>query len=52
VRPEQELQGYKLSKQLDPDDHHVRSTMVVVDEKDRVVGFIPHPEEIQGIVIG
>ena len=52
VRPDQELQGYKLSKQLDTEDHHVRSTIVVVDGKKKVVGFIPHPEEIQGIVIG
>ena len=51
VRPEQELEGYKLSKQLDAEDHHVRSTIVVVDEKKRVVGFIPHPEEVEGILI-
>jgi CBS domain-containing protein len=52
VGPDQELQGYKLSKQLDAEDHHVRSTIVVVDGKNKVVGFIPHPEEIAGIVIG
>ena len=52
VKPDQELQGYTLSRQLDVEDHHVRSTIVVVDEKSRVVGFIPHPEEVQGIVIG
>lgn len=51
VREEQELAGYRLIKQLDPDDHHVRSTIVVTDGKNRVVGFIPHPEEIEGIVI-
>ena len=51
VGPDQELQGYKLSKQLDTEDHHVRSTIVVIDGKNRVVGFIPHPEEIQGIII-
>lgn len=52
VSPDQELQGYKLSKQLDPEDHHVRSTIVVIDARRRVVGFIPHPEEVQGILIG
>jgi predicted transcriptional regulator len=52
VGPEQELAGYRLSKQLDPEDHHVRSTIVVVDGKKRVVGFIPHPEEVEGILIG
>lgn len=52
IRPEQELEGYRLSKQLDAEDHHVRSTIVVVDGKNSVVGFIPHPEEVQGILIG
>jgi CBS domain-containing protein len=51
VRTEQELKGYRLAKQQDPDDHHVRSTIVVVDGQNRVVGFIPHPEEVEGIVI-
>jgi len=48
VKPETDLQGYTLAKPL---DHHVRMTIVVVDGEKRVVGFIPHPEEIQGIVI-
>jgi len=52
VTPSTELAGYELSQQLDAADHHVRSTIVVVDENRRVVGFIPHPEEIEGIVIG
>ncbi len=52
VSADQELNGYKLTKQLDPGDHHVRSTIVVTDAKNRVVGFIPHPEEIEGILIG
>lgn len=51
VRTEQELKGYRLAKQLDPDDHHVRSTIVVVDGQNKVVGFIPHPEEIGEITI-
>ena len=48
VKPDTELQGYQLPKQA---DHHVRTTIVVVDGDERVVGFIPHPEEVQGIVI-
>lgn len=52
VSPETEMAGYKLTKQLDATDHHIRATIVVVDEKRKVVGFIPHPEEVQGIVIG
>lgn len=51
VKPETELKGYKLPKQLDPADHHVRATIVVLDSDKRVLGFIPHPEEVQGIVI-
>lgn len=51
VRTDQELNGYRLAKQLDPDDHHVRSTIVVIDGQMRVVGFISHPEEVDGIVI-
>jgi CBS domain-containing protein len=51
VNPDTELQGFKVTKQLDPTDHHVRSTIVVVDGSKQVVGFIPHPEEIQGIVV-
>jgi CBS domain-containing protein len=41
-----------LSQQLDAADHHIRATIVVIDNDRRVVGFIPHPEEIAGIVIG
>jgi CBS domain-containing protein len=51
VAPSTELAGYELSRHLDAADHHVRSTIVVVDGDRRVVGFIPHPEEIAGIVI-
>ena len=50
VKPDTELQGYRVAKQLDPADHHVRSTIVVVNGEKKVVGFIPHPEEVQGIV--
>jgi predicted transcriptional regulator len=51
VTPATELVGFELSQQLDAADHHIRATIVVVDESRRVVGFIPHPEEIKGIVI-
>jgi len=50
VKPETELKGFKVAKQLDPTDHHVRATIVVLDGDKKVVGFIPHPEEVQGIV--
>ncbi len=51
VAPETELKGYKLTKPADEHDSHVRATIVVVDKARRVVGFIPHPEEVAGIVI-
>jgi CBS domain-containing protein len=51
VRPETELRGFRVAKQLDPADHHVRATIVVVNGDTKVVGFIPHPEQVQGIVI-
>jgi CBS domain-containing protein len=49
VAPTAELQGYRLARYVDPGDHHVRSTIVVADSGRRLVGFIPHPEEIEGI---
>jgi predicted transcriptional regulator len=48
VTPETDLSGYRLARQLDVQDSHVRSTIVVVERK-RMVGFIPHPEELAGI---
>lgn len=51
ISPETEMNGYRLAKQLDAADHHIRATIVVVDAKQKVIGFIPHPEAIEGIVI-
>lgn len=51
VAPETELKGYKLTKPADEHDSHVRATIVVVDKERRVVGFIPHPEEVAGVII-
>jgi CBS domain-containing protein len=51
VAPETELKGYKLTKPADEHDSHVRATIVVVDKERRVVGFIPHPEEVVGVTI-
>src|ERR1700752_153168 len=49
VKPETELKGFTLARQLDPTDRHVRSTIVALNGEKKVVGFIPHPEEIDGI---
>jgi CBS domain-containing protein len=51
VEPDTEMKGFQVARQLDAADHHVRSTIVVLGGDKRVVGFIPHPEEIQGIVV-
>ena len=50
VSPDTELGGFRI-EQLDEKDTHIRSTIVVINQDKRVVGFIPHPEFIQGIVI-
>jgi CBS domain-containing protein len=50
VTPDTELGGFKIER-LDDKDTHIRSTIVVVDGNKKVVGFIPHPEFIQGIAI-
>ncbi len=51
VQPDTELKGFTVAKQPDSTDHHIRSTIVVLDGDKRVVGFIPHPGEVQGVVI-
>jgi len=51
IGPDTELTGLHLRRYLDPGDSHVRATVVVVDKGKRVVGFIPHPEDVEGIVI-
>ncbi len=38
-------------ERTDYEDEHFGSTFVVVDGNTKVIGFIPHPEFIQGIVI-
>src|SRR2546428_8277282 len=51
VTPDTELDGFRIER-LDERDSHIRSTIVVVDGTRRVIGFIPHPEQVAGIVIG
>ena len=50
VTAETQLEGFRIER-LDNADTHIRSTVVVLDGNKRVLGFIPHPEFIQGIVI-
>lgn len=51
VRPEQELDGFELRMDQEPNESHLRPTITVVDDDRRVVGFISHPEQIAGIKI-
>jgi CBS domain-containing protein len=51
VHPDDELDGFELRMDLDPNESHLRPTITVVDEEGRVVGFISHPELISGINI-
>jgi CBS domain-containing protein len=51
AQPDQELDGFQVRMDLDPSDSHLRPTITVVDTDGRVVGFISHPEQIEGVQI-
>jgi CBS-domain-containing membrane protein len=51
VRPNQELDGYVLRMDDEPNEAHLRATITVVDDEGRVVGFISHPEQIPEVKI-
>lgn len=51
VSPDTELTGYHLARPDAGSDSHVRATLVVLDGSRRVVGFIPHPETVPGVVL-
>lgn len=51
VAPDQELDGFQLRMDLEPNESHLRATITVVDADRRVVGFISHPEQVPGIDI-
>ncbi len=51
VGPTQELDGYQLRLDVEPNESHLRATITVVDEDLRVVGFISHPEQLAGVTI-
>jgi CBS domain-containing protein len=47
----QELDGFKVRMDLDPEESHLRPTITVVDDDRRVLGFISHPEQVPGVEI-
>ena len=49
ARPDQELEGFELRMDLDPNESHLRPTITVVNEEGNVVGFISHPEQVPGV---
>jgi hypothetical protein len=51
VEPDQELQGYRIRMDLDPTESHLRPTITVVNRERKVVGFISHPELVEGVEI-
>ena len=51
VTPDEELDGFKVRMDLEPNESHLRATITVVDADGCVVGFISHPELVSGIEI-
>lgn len=51
VSPETELKGFVLHMNQDADDSHLRATITVVDQDHLVLGFISHPEQVDGLEI-
>ncbi|HEU5040521.1 MAG TPA: CBS domain-containing protein [Gemmatimonadales bacterium] len=48
---EQELDGFQVRMDLDPNESHLRPTITVLDAERRVIGFISHPEQVPGVEI-
>ena len=51
VREDQDLEGFELRLDTEPNESHLRPTITVVDGDNCVIGFISHPEQIPGISI-
>jgi CBS domain-containing protein len=51
VRAEQDLAGFELRMDTEPNESHLRPTITVVDGENCVVGFISHPEQVPGVSI-
>jgi predicted transcriptional regulator len=51
VGPDQELDGFELRMDTEPNESHLRATITVVDAAGCVIGFISHPEQVPGIRI-
>lgn len=51
VKADQDLDGFELRMDTEPNESHLRPTITVVDADNCVVGFISHPEQVAGISI-
>jgi predicted transcriptional regulator len=51
VGSDTELVGFSLYMNQDPNELHLRPTITVVDSEHRVIGFISHPELVEGLKI-
>jgi CBS domain-containing protein len=51
VGPDTELAGYTLYMNQDLSEAHLRPTVTVVDASHCVIGFISHPELVEGVQI-
>lgn len=51
IKGNQELTGFRVRMDLDPSDSHLRPTITVLDDEGQVIGFISHPEQIEGVEI-
>ena len=51
VGADQDLEGFELRMDTDPNESHLRPTITVVDHEHCVIGFISHPEQIPGLSI-
>jgi predicted transcriptional regulator len=49
VGPDTELDGFSLYMNQDPTELHLRATITVVDSEHKVIGFISHPELVDGL---
>ncbi len=51
IKADQDLTGFRVRMDLDPGDSHLRPTITVLDDQGQVIGFISHPEQIEGVEI-
>jgi hypothetical protein len=51
INGDQDLTGFRVRMDLDPSDSHLRPTITVLDDEGLVIGFISHPEQVEGVEI-